>query len=78
VTSSGTTTTTTYVGNLEAVSTSGSTTTKTYYFSGGTLLGESVNGTVTYRAATGLAHGSGRTLAIWRRKLTQQWSRFIL
>jgi hypothetical protein len=74
---SGASTSTVYVGNLEAVSTSGSTTTTSDY-GGGKLPAAAVNGTVSDLATIGLAYSSDRTLAIWRRKLTQQWSRFIL
>jgi hypothetical protein len=75
--SGGASTCTVYMGNLEAVSTTGSTTTTNDY-GGRKLPAESVDGTVTYRAATGLARSSDRTLAIWRRKLIQRWSRSIL
>jgi hypothetical protein len=56
----------------------GTNTTADLYDSGGKLPAAAVNGTVSYLAATGLAYSSDRTLAIWRSKLTQQWSRFIL
>lgn len=45
---SGATTTTSYVGNLETVTTSGSTTTTTnYFYAAGKLVAETVNGTAT-------------------------------
>jgi hypothetical protein len=51
------TSTTVYVGNLEAVTTSGgTTTTTTYYYGAGRLLAEAVNGSFSYLAAT--AQGS--------------------
>jgi hypothetical protein len=47
------TSTTVYIGNLEAVRTTGATTTTTtYYYGAGRLLAEAVNGTVSYLATT--------------------------
>jgi hypothetical protein len=52
-----TTTSTTYIGNLEAVSATGSTSTVTnFYYGAGKLLAEAVNGTFSYLATT--AQGS--------------------
>jgi RHS repeat-associated protein len=55
VTQGGATTTTVYVGGLEAVTTSGSTTSvQTYYSAGGTRIAMAVNGTFSYLAVDAL------------------------
>ena len=46
----GTTTTTSYIGSLETVTSNGTTTTTTDYASAGSVLAESVNGTLSYLA----------------------------
>jgi RHS repeat-associated protein len=53
-TSSGSTTTTVYVGSLEQVATGASTTTTSYYYAGATRIAAAVSGTISYLASDAL------------------------